>query len=75
MQQRWQPLADYLSNYLKLNPGALSVRFALAGVEVRLGDWEAARESYEMIRLLDPAFDGLDDLAQILERQTQSVST
>jgi glycosyltransferase involved in cell wall biosynthesis len=73
--ERWQPLADYLSNYLKLNPGALSVRFALAGVEVRLGDWEAARESYEMIRLLDPAFDGLDDLAQILERQTQSVST
>jgi GT2 family glycosyltransferase/glycosyltransferase involved in cell wall biosynthesis/tetratricopeptide (TPR) repeat protein len=73
--ERWQPLADYLSNYLKLNPGALSVRFALAGVEVRLGDWEAARETYEMIRLLDPTFDGLDDLAQILERRTQSVST
>ena len=68
--QRWQPLTEYLSNYLKLNPADLSVRFALAGVRVRLGDWDGAREIYEMICLLDPTFAGLNDLAQILEEGT-----
>jgi GT2 family glycosyltransferase/2-polyprenyl-3-methyl-5-hydroxy-6-metoxy-1,4-benzoquinol methylase/tetratricopeptide (TPR) repeat protein len=72
--ERWQSLAEYLSNYLKLNPGDLSVRFALAGVQIRRGDWEAAREQYEMIRSLDPMFAGLDDLARILERQMPGVS-
>jgi tetratricopeptide (TPR) repeat protein len=70
---RWRPLADYLTDYLRLNPGDNSVRFASAGVHVRLEDWEGAREAYEMIRLLDPTFEGLDDLAQILERRTLAV--
>jgi GT2 family glycosyltransferase/glycosyltransferase involved in cell wall biosynthesis/thioredoxin-like negative regulator of GroEL/2-polyprenyl-3-methyl-5-hydroxy-6-metoxy-1,4-benzoquinol methylase len=71
--ERWQPLTEYLSSYLKLNPGDLSVRFALAGVQIRRGEWDAAREHYDMIRLLEPTFAGLDDLAQLLERQTSSV--
>jgi hypothetical protein len=72
--ERWWPLADYLTDYLKLNPGDNSVRFALAGVHARLEDGEGVREAYERIRLLDPTFEGLEDLAQILARQTHDVN-
>jgi GT2 family glycosyltransferase/Flp pilus assembly protein TadD len=64
--ERWEPLAEHLAKYLKLNPGELSVRFALAGVHTRLGNMGAARQEYDTIRMLNPTFEGLDDLAMVL---------
>ncbi|MER3424475.1 MAG: hypothetical protein C4293_15910 [Nitrospiraceae bacterium] len=64
--ERWEPLADYLTRFVLRNPGDLSVRYALAGVLTRLGRREAAHREYETIRLLNPDFEGLNDLARAL---------
>lgn len=64
--ERWEPLSDDLERYIVRNPGDLSARFAYAGTLLRLGRIEAARKEYDTIRLLNPGFEGLDDLAKSL---------
>ncbi|NWF71975.1 MAG: glycosyltransferase [Nitrospirae bacterium] len=65
--QRWEQLEPLLNQYVTRNPGDLSLRFALAGVFLRLNRWTDARHEYDSIRLLDPAFDGLNELASAVE--------
>jgi GT2 family glycosyltransferase/cytochrome c-type biogenesis protein CcmH/NrfG len=65
--QRWEQLESALSQYVSRNPGDLSLRFALAGVFLRLNCGAAARREYDSIRLLDPAFDGLSELASAID--------
>ncbi len=65
--QRWEQLEPLLSQYVSRNPGDLSLRFALAGVFLRLNRWSAARHEYDSIRLLDPAFDGLSELGSAID--------
>lgn len=64
--ERWEPLSEHLSRFITRNPADLSVRFALAGVFVRLGRLEAARREYDTLRLLGPTHEGLSDLAKAL---------
>ncbi len=64
--QRWEHLEPVLSRYVSRNPGDLSLRFALAGVFLRLTRWADARREHDSIRMLDPAFDGLSELASAI---------
>jgi Flp pilus assembly protein TadD len=64
--ERWEPLSDDLERYIVRNPGDLSARFAYAGTLLRLGRTEAARKEYDTIRVLNPGFEGLEDLAKSL---------
>jgi GT2 family glycosyltransferase/radical SAM superfamily enzyme YgiQ (UPF0313 family)/tetratricopeptide (TPR) repeat protein len=65
--QRWEQLEPLLSQYVSRNPGDLSLRFALAGVFLRLNRGTDARHEYDSIRLLDPAFDGLSELGSAID--------
>ena len=65
----WVLLADHLSRFLTRNPAACDVRFALAGVQYRCGSLEEARTNYEMLRVLNADYEGLEDLAQTLRNQ------
>jgi GT2 family glycosyltransferase/radical SAM superfamily enzyme YgiQ (UPF0313 family)/tetratricopeptide (TPR) repeat protein len=67
--QRWEQLEPVLSQYISRNPGDLSLRFALAGVFLRLNRGMDARREYDSISLLDPAFDGLSELAGAIDAQ------
>jgi GT2 family glycosyltransferase/radical SAM superfamily enzyme YgiQ (UPF0313 family)/Flp pilus assembly protein TadD len=64
--ERWEPLSDDLERYIVRNPGDLSARFAYAGTLLRLGRAEAARKEYDTICVLNPGFEGLEDLAKSL---------
>jgi GT2 family glycosyltransferase/tetratricopeptide (TPR) repeat protein len=65
--QRWEQLEPVLNRYVSRNPGDLSLRFALAGVFLRLARWADARREHDSIRMLDPAFDGLSELASAID--------
>ncbi|MEK7350974.1 MAG: glycosyltransferase, partial [Nitrospirota bacterium] len=65
--QRWEQLEPVLSQYVSRNPGDLSLRFALAGVFLRLNRRADARREHDSISLLDQAFDGLSELASAID--------
>ena len=65
--QRWEQLEPVLSQYVSRNPGDLSIRFALAGVFLRLNRRLDARREHDSISLLDQAFDGLSELASAID--------
>jgi thioredoxin-like negative regulator of GroEL len=67
--ERWRGLRAFLAESVARVPADPALRFALAGVQGRLGDLEAARGEYDTLRATAPAFDGLDSLAGALERQ------
>lgn len=72
--QRWEQLAHILSRYVSRNPGDLSLRFALAGVFLRLTRWADARREHDSIRMLDPAFDGLSELAHAIDESEPTLT-
>jgi thioredoxin-like negative regulator of GroEL len=72
--QRWEQLEPVLSRYVSRNPGDLSLRFALAGVFLRLNRWTDARHEHDSIRLLDPVFDGLSELASAIDEQEPALT-
>ena len=65
--ERWETLAGHLKRFVSRNPGDLSLRFALAGVFLRLNRRTDARREHDSIRLLDPVFDGLSELASAID--------
>jgi GT2 family glycosyltransferase/SAM-dependent methyltransferase/thioredoxin-like negative regulator of GroEL len=65
--QRWEALSEALQRFVQRNPADLSARYALAGVSLRLGRYERARAQYDAVRLFDPAYDGLPELAKALD--------
>jgi len=65
--ERWRGLRAFLAESVARVPKDPSLRFALAGVQVRLGDLEAARGELQTLRATAPSFDGLDSLASALE--------
>jgi GT2 family glycosyltransferase/SAM-dependent methyltransferase/Flp pilus assembly protein TadD len=65
-QNRWEELSRHLREYLSRNPADLAIRFALAGVLVRGEQIEAARQEYDMLRVLAPTFDGLSELGHAI---------
>jgi GT2 family glycosyltransferase/radical SAM superfamily enzyme YgiQ (UPF0313 family)/tetratricopeptide (TPR) repeat protein len=72
--QRWERLEPVLSLYVSRNPADLSLRFALAGVFLRLNRWADARREHDSIRLLDPAFDGLSELASAIDENEPALT-
>jgi tetratricopeptide (TPR) repeat protein len=72
--QRWEHLEPVLSRYVSRNPGDLSIRFALAGVFLRLTRWADARREHDSIRMLDPAFDGLSELASAIDENEPALT-
>lgn len=65
-QNRWEELADHLCSYVTKNPRDLAIRFALASVLLRGDQIEAARREYDALRTDAPAYDGLDQLGQMI---------
>jgi GT2 family glycosyltransferase/tetratricopeptide (TPR) repeat protein/protein-L-isoaspartate O-methyltransferase len=65
--QRWPELSDALQSFVQRNPSDLSVRYAFAGVLLRCGRHALARAQYDAVRLLDPSYDGLPELAHAIE--------
>jgi O-antigen biosynthesis protein len=72
--QRWEQLEPVLSRFVSRNPGDLSLRFALAGVFLRLNRRTDARHEHDSIRLLDPVFDGLSQLASAIDEQEPALT-
>ena len=64
--ERWQGLRPFLEESVARAPRDPSLRFALAGIHVRLGDLDSARTEYHTLRQTAPAFDGLESLASAL---------
>ncbi|BCA54777.1 hypothetical protein W02_19170 [Nitrospira sp. KM1] len=64
--QRWEDLADHFDRYVMRNPGDLTTRFAFAGVLLRADRLDRARLEYDTLRVLDPSYDGLAELARAL---------
>ena len=64
--ERWDAVGSRLTTFLVRNPGNMALRFALAGVLLRSGKRTDAQRECDMLRALDPTFDGLDELARRL---------
>ncbi len=58
---------------MQRNFGDLSVRYALAGVALRLGRYDVARTQYDAVQVLDPAYDGLPELGKALTHHNPCV--
>ncbi|CUQ67235.1 glycosyltransferase [Candidatus Nitrospira inopinata] len=68
-QNRWEELSRYVRAYVERNPGDLATRFALTGVLLRADRIEEARKEQEVIRALDPAYDGLAELEEAISKK------
>ncbi|MDH5426710.1 MAG: glycosyltransferase [Nitrospirota bacterium] len=64
--QCWSKLSGHLHRYLLRNPADCAMRFALAGVEFRAGHPDKAKEQLTWLRLVQPDFEGLEDLDRVL---------
>jgi thioredoxin-like negative regulator of GroEL len=64
----WDELERSLSCYLQRNPANIDVRFTLASVQVRRENTGEAQSQLEMLQLLNPDYDGLQDLKFAIER-------
>ena len=72
---RWEPLVTQLTQFIARNPGDLATRFALAGVLVRAGKAQEARQEFSRVRLLAPDYEGLDELEQAIEGMTAELES
>ena len=66
MMEWWDKLQLHLTRYVDRNPADCDTRFALAAVQSRAGDLERAKEHLNYLRLVNPDFEGLEDLARLL---------
>ena len=69
----WDETSMRLSAFLVRNPGNMALRFALAGVFLRSGHRAEAQREYDMLRILDPALEGLNELARGLAESAGQV--
>jgi GT2 family glycosyltransferase len=65
--QNWDALATHLARYVERNPANCDMRFALAGVELRAGHSQKAKEQLAVLRLIKPDYEGLEDLEALLQ--------
>ena len=72
--ERWPALRPFLAESVARAPRDPSLRFALAGIHVRLGDLDSARSEYLTLRATAPAFDGLESLASALDGRGPSAA-
>ncbi len=64
--QCWSKLSGHLDGYLLRNPADCAMRFASAGVQFRAGNPDKAKEQLTWLRLVQPDFEGLEDLERVL---------
>ncbi|MEX0830875.1 MAG: glycosyltransferase [Nitrospirales bacterium] len=64
--QRWEVLSTHLARFIDRNPANCDIRFALAGVQFRDGQIEKAKEQLMWLRLVQPEYEGLEDLERLL---------
>jgi predicted Zn-dependent protease len=64
--EHWDAIRSRLTSFLMRNPGNMALRFALAGVLLRSGRRAEAQRECDMLRVLDPTFDGLEELTKRL---------
>ncbi len=64
--QRWDVLAGDLTRFVERNPTDCDIRFALAGVQFRAGASEKSKEHLTWLRLVQPNYEGLEDLERLL---------
>ncbi len=64
---RWKALAEVLAQFVDRNPGDLTTRFALASVLLRDGRVAEARREEQVLQLLNPQYEGLDELTRALD--------
>jgi hypothetical protein len=64
--QRWEVLSSHLARFIDRNPANCDIRFALAGVQFRDGQIEKANEHLMWLRLVQPEYEGLEDLERLL---------
>ncbi len=70
--QRWEALASHLTRFVERNPANCDIRFALAGVQFRTSQVEKANEHLIWLRLVQPDYEGLEDLeSRLLPSQSQ----
>lgn len=69
--ERWAQLETRLKTFVARNPANLAMRFARAGVLLRLGRVADARAEYGRLQLLDPDLEGLEDLGKQLKEAEQ----
>ncbi|WP_454061345.1 glycosyltransferase [Candidatus Nitrospira salsa] len=62
----WSRIAEQLEKFLIRNPANCDMRFALAGVYLQGEMNEKSQKEYEILRLLKPDLEGLDDLSASL---------
>ena len=67
MLQRWEELILCLSRFLDRNPTNCDIRFALAGVCYRAGEFAEAKKHFDILQMLTPEYEGLEDLRSRLE--------
>ncbi len=70
----WPQLGEILERYLIRNPADCERRFALASVKYRMGDLPQARQQFDRLKLLQPHFEGLDQLGALLKSASTSPS-
>jgi len=63
----WGKLISHLTRYLERNPAGCDMRFALAGVCVRAGNFEEAQKHFEILQIFSPEYEGLEDLGKWLQ--------
>ena len=66
MMESWDQLQRHLTRYVDRNPADCDTRFALAGVQLRAGYLESAKEHFNYLRIVNPGYEGLEDLARLL---------
>ena len=64
--QQWEGLSGHLAKYIERNPADCDTRFAFAGVAFRAGHPDQAKEQLTWLRLVQPDFEGLEDLDRVL---------
>ncbi|MCA9421781.1 MAG: glycosyltransferase [Nitrospira sp.] len=64
--QSWEALAGSLTRFVERNPADCDMRFALAGVQLRAGQPDSAKRQFEMLSLLKPDLEGLNELEALL---------
>ena len=68
--ERWIELVSFLVRFLERNPADCDMRFALVGVEWRVGHAKKSLEQLAVVRLLNPDYEGLVDLEALLSKST-----
>ncbi len=62
----WPSLGNILEGFLNRNPADCERRFALASVRYRAGELLQAKQEFDRLKLLQPHFDGLKQLGDLL---------